>query len=63
MKRIINLITAVTVADVEKLNELLSELSFKTEVDVEHNAIIVYGGNDEVRMTLYYLKEAGYEVL
>lgn len=63
MKKIINVINLSSQEDVNRLNEHLSETRLRFEVSLEHKAVIVYGGSDEVRVAVHEIRKAGFDVL
>lgn len=63
MKKIINVVNLSSNEDVNRLREHLSETRLNFEVSLEHQAVIVYGGSDEVRVAVHEIRKAGFEVL
>lgn len=63
MKKIINIVNLQTQEQAQLLKDRLSETRLNFEVVLENQAVIVYGGSDEVRVAVHEIRKAGFDVL
>lgn len=63
LRRIVNVVNFNTEEDKKKLQEALNQTRIIAEVDLENQCVVVNGGPDELRVAIFAIKDAGYDVL